>query len=218
MTLSVIGAGLGRTGTLSIKTALEQLGLGPCHHMDDVFASPERLRIWQKIAPGGETDWQKVFAGYQATIDWPSTSYWRELAEAFPQSKILLSVRPADKWWDSFDQTIRRLIDTRGRASSAHLAEVLEYASRIINQETFGAETIERSLGLDVFDRRIAEVTGTIPPDRLLVFDVAQGWPPLCNFLSLPVPDTEFPHVNDAGEFWQHFGAGMPGQGPVHRQ
>ena len=97
MNLAVIGAGLGRTGTLSVKIALEQLGLGPCHHMDDVFASPERLRTWAAIGEPGRTDWNAVFRGYRATIDWPSTNYWRELADAFPESRILLTARPADR-------------------------------------------------------------------------------------------------------------------------
>lgn len=207
MTLAVIGAGLGRTGTLSIKIALEQLGAGPCHHMDDLFASPERLRIWQAIAADTSTDWHQVFAGYRATIDWPSTNYWRELAESFPQAKILLSVRPPEQWWNSFDQTIRRLIDSRTRASSEHIASVLDYAFTIINQQTFGTTTIDKATALKVYDRRIAEVRAAIPSTRLLEFDAAQGWEPLCAFLDEAVPDSEFPHANDASDFWRHFGA-----------
>lgn len=212
MALAVIGAGLGRTGTLSLKVALEQLGFGPCHHMDDVFSSPERLRTWAAIAAGNPADWPGVFAGYQSTIDWPSTNYWRELADAFPQAKILLSVRPPERWWSSFESTIRKLIDSRDKASSDHIANVLEYAHTIINQHTFGGDTIDKSSALEVFDRRIKEVTATIPAERLLVFDVAHGWEPLCEFVGQAVPDADFPHVNNEDEFWQHFGAGVQSQ------
>ena len=186
--------------------------------MDDVFSSPERLRVWESIAAGSTVDWPKVFSGYRATIDWPSTNYWRELADAFPQARVLLSVRPPEQWWRSFEGTIRKLIDSRENASNDHIANVLNYAHTIINEHTFGADTIDKTTALDVFERRIDEVTATIPANRLLVFDVAQGWPPLCEFLGVPVPQTGFPHINDEGEFWQHFGAGLNSRVETNRE
>ena len=120
-----------------------------------------------------------------------------------------MSVRPPEQWWNSFDQTIRKLIDSRTRASNRHIASVLDYAFTIINQQTFGTTTIDKSTALEVYELRIAEVKATIPADRLLEFDVAQGWAPLCNFLGQAEPVSEFPHVNDAKDFWRHFGSGI---------
>jgi Sulfotransferase domain len=93
MALRVIGAGFGRTGTHSLKLALEQLGFAPCHHMYEVRAHPEQLAFWQAAARGELPDWDEVFAGFAAQVDWPGARFWRELAEHFPHAKVILSVR-----------------------------------------------------------------------------------------------------------------------------
>ena len=214
MTLAVIGAGFGRTGTFSIKLALEALGFGPCHHMDDLFASPERLSVWQNVATSAESDWDSVFSGYASTIDWPSTNYWRELAAAYPDAKVLLSVRPAEDWWRSFDRTIRKLIESRDQAKNEHLRSVLEYANRIIAEDTFCGGMGDRQAALDAYERRIDEVEASFTGDRLLVFSVNEGWPPLCDFLGVPAPEVAFPRSNDTADFWQHFGADVALQVP----
>ena len=125
MSLSVIGAGLGRMGTLSLKLALERLGLGPCHHMREVFRRPRLLRHWRDAAAGRPVAWEEVFAGYRSTVDWPSTRFWRELAAAYPEAKIILTVRPEAAWWASFSRTIPLLLRRRAEVSDPHVRGVL---------------------------------------------------------------------------------------------
>lgn len=208
MALSVIGAGFGRTGTKSLKLALEHLGFGPCHHMDAVFEDPSQLAVWKAAANGEAIDWHKVFAGYKAAIDWPSTHYWRELAEIFPHAKILLSVRPTDRWWASFSKTIKLLLQGRHSVPDAHIRSVLEMAYEIIAEQTFGGKMDDKSVVLSAYKRRIDEVRHSMPADRLLIFDVTEGWAPLCKFLDQPIPDIDFPRSNSRAEFWEFFGGG----------
>ena len=206
MALSVIGAGFGRTGTLSIKMALEHLGLGPCHHMVDVFANPEQLPHWQAAADGQPVDWDEVFAGYTAATGWPSAHYWRELADKYPNSRILLSVRPAEHWWKSFSNTIGTMLEIRSAVSNEYFRSATAMAHKIIAEQTFGSAMNDKTAALFALQKRIDEVRHAIPSERLLIFDVLDGWEPLCKFLNLPVPDSDFPCRNSKNEFLNAFG------------
>lgn len=206
MTLKVIGAGFGRTGTLSIKMALEILGLGPCHHMEEVFTQPSQPPYWRAAVDGRLPRWDEVFSGYRSSIDWPSTHYWRELAAFYPGAKVLLSVRPAERWYDSFSGTIQKLLENRDSVPNENVRSILDWASEMIAKQTFGDNMQDRDAVIEAYQRRIDEVTAAIPADRLLVFDVTEGWAPLCRFLELPIPQAEFPRVNNHDEFWQTFG------------
>lgn len=208
MGLSIIGAGFGRTGTFSVSLALEHLGFGPCYHMDRVFASATELAKWQPIAEGSEPDWDRVFDGFVSTVDWPGATYWKELAEAYPTAKILLTVRPAESWWNSFSKTIRKLIQKRESYEDEHKRAVLQFANTIIAEQTCGGDLDDKSAVIAAYQQRIDEVIDSVPADRLLVFDVRDGWEPVCRFLGVPVPAIEFPSSNNKEEFWQHFGAG----------
>lgn len=210
MGLSVIGAGFGRTGTLSIKAALDQLGFGPCYHMKYVFEDPAHLRRWQSVADGRPPDWDELYAGFASTVDWPGTLYWRELADAYPDARILLSVRATDSWWNSFSSTVTQLIGMRDSFSDAHRRAVLDYAHEIIEKQTFGGDLSDKRAVLAAYENRIGEVKKATAPDRLLVYDITNGWEPLCEFLDVPVPATDFPRGNDSVEFWQRFGDGTP--------
>ena len=206
MPLSVIGAGFGRTGTLSLKLALERLGFGPCHHMEEVLKHPEQLRRWQDAAAGRPVDWEEVFAGYRSTVDWPSTHFWRELVAAYPQAKVILTVRPDAAWWASFSQTILPLMERYAEVPDPHVRGVLAMGTALIAEQTMGSRPGDETTALGCYRRRIAEVTAEIAPERLLVFDVAEGWAPLCAFLGRPVPDTPFPRTNSIEEFWRLVG------------
>ena len=208
MGLAVIGAGFGRTGTFSIKAALEQLGFGPCYHMDNVFSTPGHLDRWQAVANGGQADWDELFEGYASTVDWPGMLYYRQLANRYPDARVLLSVRPADVWWDSFSRTIRRLIGMRDQVPDDHLRRVLHYAQQIIAEQTFGGSLDDEHAVIDSYNRHIDEVIRNIESERLLVYDVTQGWGPMCGFLGVAEPDNAFPHCNTEEDFWRHFGAG----------
>lgn len=201
MALQVIGAGFGRTGTLSLKLALEQLGFGPCHHMEEVFAKPNELPLWEAAGAGEAVEWDRVFAGYRSCVDWPSARYWRELSARYPDAKVILTLRDADRWWESYAGTIRKVLRTYADGSDSHAKAVGAMAYRTIVEQAMGgddgAENAKRR-----FLANAEEVRRTISPGRLLEFEVAQGWEPLCAFLGVPVPDQPFPRSNDRQAFW----------------
>ena len=202
MALEVIGAGFGRTGTMSLKQALEELGFGPCHHMMELFrddAGAELTAKWEKVSRGEDKpDWDAVFDGYRATVDWPGCFYYRELAERYPKAKVILTVRDAEDWIDSAEATIFSP-DNWSTRSETWLAMI----TRVVGEGTFQGRSNERDYAIEVFNRHIDEVRRAIPPKRLLVFDICDGWAPLCEFLGVPVPDRPFPHANSAAKFWK---------------
>ncbi len=204
MSLQVIGAGFGRTGTLSLKLALEQLGFGPCHHMEELFGNPDQLPYWQDAAAGLEMDWHQVFDGYRASVDWPSARYWRELSETFPDAKVILSLRDVDRWWDSFAGTIRKVFEIYDRFPDPYARAVGAMGHRTIIEQTFGGDVGEEN-AKRVFLDHSEQVRRTIPADRLLVYEVSQGWTPLCRFLGVSVPDAPFSRSNDREAFWSGF-------------
>jgi hypothetical protein len=206
MTIKVIGAGFGRTGTSSLQVALEELGFAKCYHMREVFANPEHVPIWQAASEGKPVDWDALFAGYQATVDWPGCAFYQELMQRYPDAKVLLSVRDPNKWYTSAFNTIyggrhrgsfwSRLIELR-----PHIRRMLRMGESIIWQGTFHGKFEDEAYAIEVFNRHNAEVQRIVPPERLLVYNVKQGWEPLCGFLDVPVPETPFPHLNDSAEF-----------------
>jgi hypothetical protein len=203
MVLKVIGAGFGRTGTMSLKMALEELGFGPCHHMIEVIRSPAQVDFWEAAAHGAPGNWDAALGAYRSAVDWPTAHYWRELAEAYPDAKIILSHRKPQGWWASFSETILKALAARDQMPTPELRRNMTAAHEIIVNQTLGGRTDEAS-ALAAFARRMAEVQATIPPERLLVFDVREGWEPLATFLGCPVPATPFPRSNSREEFWEH--------------
>jgi hypothetical protein len=194
MTLRVVGAGLGRTGTLSLKLALERLLGASCYHMVEVFAHPEHIAAWHAAARGRMPDWEKLLTGYAAAVDWPAASFWPELAEAFPDALVLLSVRDPESWWRSASTTI--FPATSAAPHDAWLAMVRDvFAAR------FTSAIDDRPASIAAFERHNAEVRATVPAGRLLEWRAADGWAPLCAALELPVPDAPFPRVNTSEEF-----------------
>ncbi len=207
MTLEVIGSGFGRTGTKSLKAALERLGYGPCHHMHEVVENPGQVAHWQALAAGKSVDWSEVFAGYRSQVDWPGAHVWRELAEAFPKAKVVHSVRPEETWWASFDKTIGKLMARyRDLPLPPHIRDILEAWNDLAGKATFGGKLGDRETGLAAFRKRTEDVRAALPASRVLVFDVAEGWGPLCAFLGKDVPDEPFPHHNLRADFWEVLG------------
>lgn len=206
MALSVVGAGWGRTGTASLKLALEQLGLGPCHHMQEVRRTPGQLDHWEAAAAGRPTDWEAVFAGFRSAVDWPSAAFWRELASFYPDAKVLLSVRPAEHWWASFSGTIKALLDDPGEPEEPTIVRLRAMARQVIAARSLRGAYDSPEAAVAAFDRHVAAVRDAVPADRLLVFDVTEGWEPLCRFLGVSVPDAPFPRTNSTREFWESVG------------
>ena len=207
MALRVIGAGFGRTGTNSLKLALEQLGFTPCHHMFEVREKPEQFAFWDAAARGELPDWDEVFAGYAAQVDWPGARFWRELAAHFPDAKVILSVRPADEWFDSFQATIGPFLREPSVHADADRRDRARMAHELIGRQIFDGRPDDRAHATSVFREHIAEVQRTIAPERLLTYQVSKGWQPLCRFLGVPVPDAPFPHTNSTEAFRTRFAA-----------
>jgi hypothetical protein len=208
MGLSVIGAGFGRTGTLSLKAALERLGLGPCYHMLEVFKNPDHIAIWDRAAGGAAVDWDALFQGYRSAVDWPVCRFYRELAEHYPDAKVILTVRDPGKWFRSAWDTIFPVITSPAPDPIAQAQAVM--ARKIIAEQTFGGRLDDREHAIAVFHRHIEEVRKTIPPERLLAYELREGWEPLCRFLGRPVPDEPFPKVNTTEDFRRMIAAGRP--------
>lgn len=217
-TLRIIGAGLGRTGTLSLHAALERLGFAPCEHMTNCFAHPERFALWleavRRKRAGEAIDWRPLFDGYRATVDWPGAYFWRELVAAHPTAKVVLTVRDPDRWYASAEKTIFAATQARTANPAARLLYGLiglldppagngfRTVQETVWSGTFNGEFAQRDRALQLFAEHNVAVQEAVPSERLLVFDVKQGWGPLCAFLGVPEPVAEpFPHVNDAADF-----------------
>jgi Sulfotransferase domain len=204
MSIQVIGAGLGRTGTLSLKAALEELGFARCYHPLKVFASMDQARTWDAAARGEPVDWDRLFAGYRATVDLPGCVFYRELMENYPEAKVILTVRDPERWYDSVRQTILFASDTFPKWALLLSPRMLVF-QRMLDRlwdRLFRGRFEDRAFAIDVFNRHNEQVRRDVPADRLLVYEIGQGWGPLCAFLGVPVPEGKpFPHLNDAAEF-----------------
>jgi hypothetical protein len=215
MSLKVIGAGFGRTGTLSLKLALEELGLGPCYHMIEVNAHREHDALWLALARGEASDWRPMLQGYASTVDWPTTYVWKELAAANPQAKIILTLRDPDAWYASAAATIfARMIEfetLRAEALRSDPAAVdearrrhMEMINTLIVENTFGG-SLDKDNAIAVFNAHNEEVRRSVPREKLLVYESGDGWEPLCAFLDMPVPSAPYPKVNTTEDFASHF-------------
>ena len=193
MALKVVGSGLGRTGTKSMQTALNMLGLGPCHHMVEVFQNPESRFLWID-ASKGKPNWDAIFANYQSMVDYPGAHYWRELAAHYPDAKVLHTVRDPDQWFESTQATIFAP-DGPGTKPGPFSDFFASFLS------DFGDKLHDRAFMTDYFRRHTDNVVHTIPKERLLIYQVGEGWNPLCKFLGVPVPAEAFPSENSRADF-----------------
>ena len=195
MSLAVIGAGLPRTGTSSQKAALEQLGFGPCYHMRELLDLPNHWPLWETAAKGGPVDFHTIFEGWGSTTDAPGCHFYRELANLYPDAKVVLSVRDPEAWFASTQNTIlspaiSAMHDLRGAGA---MMEAINWGS--------APELRDHDWMLTRYHHHNEEVKANIPARRLLVYDVAEGWAPLCRFLGRPVPDMPFPRNNSTEDF-----------------
>ena len=211
MTLQVIGAGLSRTGTLSLKHALEQLGFGPCFHMTE-FIKPEyepRRMLWDRAMEGETPDWETIFEGFASAVDMPACLYYRKLARAYPNARVVLTVRDPASWYRSSIATVWAGAP-QGQATAPGREE-RGAKLRAANLREVGFDVLEdprsEPLTTALFERHREQVKHDIPADRLLVFDVDDGWAPLCAFLGVAVPPGPFPRQNSAAEFQTRFGS-----------
>ena len=205
MGLKIIGSGFGRTGTMSTKMALEQLGFGPCHHMVEVMGNPSQPAHWHALAAGEDVDWAAVFSGYTSQVDFPGAAVWHELSIAFPDAKVIHTERPEDEWWTSYSQTIGKFFEHRKNLPlPPPVAAIFETMDKLLVKGVLGG--LDRNQSIAAYRRNNEKVRATIPADQLLVFTPTDGWDPLCRFLDVPVPEGKFPRSNAREEFWALFG------------
>jgi hypothetical protein len=197
--VKVIGAGFGRTGTLSLKAALERLGFGPCYHMVEFLKHPEHGRPWVSALRGESIEWENVFAAYESTTDWPACNFWRALADAYPEAKVVLTVRDPERWWSSISSTL--FAAYRGGVLPASAPPELPQMAELLMGTTFDGRTEDREHVLRRFQEHNDRVRRGIVPERLLVYQVSQGWGPLCDFLGVEQPDEPFPRLNEGADF-----------------
>ena len=203
MSLKVIGAGVGRTGTYSLKLALEILGFGPCYHMEAVMHDQSRqVPLWVS-ASAGQADWAAIYSGFNSAVDWPTATYFRELHATHPDAKFVLTDRNLQSWAESYSETIFAGLSARDQAPPERLAW-LDMVIDVTAKAGF-------PLGLDkaglarAFEAHNDAVKSAIPAEQLLIYQVKEGWAPLCAFLGLPIPETPFPRSNDREEFFARF-------------
>jgi hypothetical protein len=194
MALKVIGSGLGRTGTMSLKLALERIGLGPCHHMVEVFMHPDSVPLW--VAAGqGNPDWDTIFDGYQSMVDYPGCKFWRELMDYYPDAKVIHTVRDPERWFESTQATIF----APGSGAVTPPPPMKPFFEMVTGD--FEGRLHDRDYMVERFKRHTEEIVSTVPKDRLLVYEAGQGWEPLCAFLGVSVPDTPYPRENSRADF-----------------
>jgi hypothetical protein len=206
MTLRVVGAGLGRTGTMSLKLALEKLLGGPCYHMVEVLSHPEHVPEWHRAARGEMPDWDALLAGYRAAVDWPASAFWSELAAAYPDALVLLSVRDPDAWWESASQTIFNGIGHAAERGIPGMAEWLAMVRDLFEQR-FVWPPDQEALAKAAFERHNARVRASVPGHRLVEWQAGDGWGPICRALGVAVPDEPFPRSNTREEWLARFAA-----------
>lgn len=195
MTLKVIGTGFGRTGTDSMREALNTLGFGPCHHMREVIENEAQKSLWRAFVAGASIPWSELFAGYASCVDWPSAHYWRELIDVYPKAKVVLTYRSPESWWQSFSRTI--LVNLSRSDEPTSLGRAL------ICDRVFRGHPDDRELAMRSYRANVEAVKATVPKERLLVHQLGDGWEPLCRHLGVPVPADPYPMRNTTNEF-QH--------------
>lgn len=201
MTLKVIGAGFGRTGTLSLKFALEKLGFDKCYHMMELFGHPDHVEQWRRAGRGEAVDWDALYQGYQATVDWPSCNFYEVHMRHFPDAKVILSERDPDKWYESVMNTIYPSSRAMREAGDPATRPWTDMAFELIWDGLFSGRMDDKDHVIGVYLAHNRRVRDVVPRERLLVFEAAQGWEPLCAFLGCPVPDDPYPRVNSTEEF-----------------
>ncbi len=206
MAINIIGAGLGRTGTNSLKLAINQLGFGPCHHMEEVLKNGSiQVPLWSETLKGN-ANWISNYDGFKSAVDWPTAGFFRELINEYPTAKFILTERSPENWADSFGSTIYKLVEGKDNAPEKMHAW-LNMVNEVLTKSGFpqGLDRDGLMKGFIAHNKAVREV---IPEEQLLIYQVKDGWEPLCKFLDVPVPNEPFPRTNNREEFWELVNAG----------
>jgi hypothetical protein len=223
MSIKIIGAGFPRTGTNTIRECLESLGFGMTYHMKQLLVHPENLHYWTTLKETRTTNWQELYDGYEATVDFPCYPWYKEHMKQYPEAKVILTIRPFEKWYESFYSTIwqaqnppesERIAMGERIGSDPRLQsvmKVLEFAKQTINEGHFQGKFLDKEFMEKVYNEHNEEVKNYVPGNKLLVFDVCEGWKPLCEFLDVEIPVESLPHTNKKEDFAVMIGELMQG-------
>jgi hypothetical protein len=199
--LEVIGAGFGRTGTHSLGLALEKLGFGPCYNLHEMAQNLSHLELWNNAIDGRPVDWCYLFSSYKSTVEWPSVTFIDQIIQRFPNAKIILTLRDPEAWYESAANTIFESLELSAYNPDPRKRESSGMTRRLILEHTFGGRYWDKNYAIEVYRKHIQRVVGLVPKERLLQFDVKDGWEPLCNFLQKTVPNEAFPRLNERIDF-----------------
>lgn len=212
MALKIIGSGMGRTGTHSLKEALEHLGFGKCYHMIELLQNPKGLSCFIDAENGKNPDWESLFTGYLSAIDYPVARYYKQLMKFYPDAKIIHTIRDSESWYQSCVETIfwaskpdagrifKMMLRMPFSKGLRQRLPVLKYNGMLVEKE-FGNDLKDKATVIRKYNERNKEVLATVPKEKLLVFKAQEGWEPLCKFLDVPVPATPYPKSNTKTEF-----------------
>jgi len=212
MSLKIIGAGFGRTGTKSLQLALETIGYGKCYHMEELFRNPEGVKHWTNAYNETSVDWDDLFKNYNSIVDFPGSIYYKELFKHYPDAKVILSVRDPEKWYHSalttifaFDPgpavKIKLLLKMPFSATARNFFKVIKLNDKSIWAKFFEGNFKDKNFAINKFNSHIEEVKAIVPENQLLIFEAKDGWEPLCKFLEKPVPETPYPRTNKGADF-----------------
>ena len=201
MGLKIIGAGFGRTGTYSLKNALESLGFGPCYHMYEFVKNEAHIDRWRQASNGGLANWEGIYENYRSAVGWPTCAYWKELSSVYDDAKIILTVRNPEDWYDTNVDTIFRALEIGQKLKDQQRRSRCEISGKIILDKIFSGRHHDRDFVIAKYLAHIDEVRSIASNRQLLEFNVADGWGPLCDFLNVQVPQIDFPHSNTRKEF-----------------
>jgi hypothetical protein len=207
MALQVLGVGWSRTGTFSLKLALETLGYGPCYHMHELFKQPRHIALWKRAANAPKA-WDELFGAYAAACDAPACVYWRELVSHYPNARVVLTTRNSADWYASMRGTVVEMMERAEQVPDPLAREVLAFSRGLTREVFFGGDFDDVVQATSRFEHHVAAVRASVSPERLLVYNVEQGWGPLCEFLGTPIPNTPFPFTNDRSSFRARAGLG----------
>jgi len=201
MTIKVLGAGFGRTGTNSLKIAIEILGFGPCYHMHEVRNNPEHVDIWDRAINGEQVNWHELYDNYSSAVDWPTVSFLPQLLQEYPQAKVILTLRDAEEWYISARDTIFEAMTLGDKNPDLNGRMRTKMSRKLILENTFSALYDDKDYCINIYNRHIHNTRKLVSPSSLLEYHITDGWEPLCDFLDLPVPVTSFPKTNDRHSF-----------------
>ncbi len=199
--LEVIGAGFGRTGTHSLGLALERLGIGPCYSLPEVLNNPEHITLWNNAIEGKSVDWNYLFSSYKSAVEWPSVAFINELAQHFHQAKIILTTRDPEAWYESASKTIFEALELSVHNPDPVKRQRGSIGRKLILEHTFEGRYQDKAFVIEVYQKHNRHIMETIPKERLLQFDVKDGWQPLCKFLDRSIPIEPFPWLNERNQF-----------------